>query len=221
MRRGCCAATEPTSPRPNRIDSWLPPSVRERRPDDRRVPAVSSLSRAEPRLADSVSRVRAGAVSATNIRTMPVVLAHWNGKAYRLDLPDGTHYAETKGGVIRIVAKHAPGSPIRFTPTSRSADEREPSRAVREDPRRLSEGPVSGTGYQVRRRVSLSTPAPHSHDRRSSGSTRRTVSSDAGSVPVTSQPFRPSEGASLKRGPSLAPTHPLSAATRSTPPGRS
>src|SRR6185369_12580924 len=96
MRRGCCAATEPTSPRPNRIDSWLPPSVRERRPDDRRVPAVSSLSRAEPRLADSVSRVRAGAVSATNIRTMPVVLAHWNGKAYRLDLPDGTHYAETK-----------------------------------------------------------------------------------------------------------------------------
>jgi len=130
------------------------------------------------------------------------------------------------GHLVNPTFMHHEAKPPRMRPAPRSGVDLSAggvrASASRTNGGRLrSEAPVSGTGYQVRRRVSLSTPAPHSHDRRSSGSTRRTVSSDVGSVPVTSQPFRPSEGASLKRGPSLAPTQPLSAATRSTPPGRS
>jgi hypothetical protein len=123
------------------------------------------------------------------------------------------------GHLVNPTFMHHEAKPPRMRPTSRSADEREPSRAVREDARRLIEAPVSGTGYQVRRRVSLSTPAPHSHDPSLAQAGRPRVRGVHDGSP--SQPFRPSEGASLKRGPSLAPTHPLSAATRSTPPGRS
>ena len=115
------------------------------------------------------------------------------------------------GHLVNPTFMHHEAKPPRMRPTSRSADEREPSRAVREDARRLSEAPVSGTGYQVRRRVSLSTPAPHDPSLAQAGRLRVRGVHDGS----PSQPFRPSEGASLKRGPSLAPTHPLSAGARS------
>jgi len=128
------------------------------------------------------------------------------------------------GHLVNPTFMHHEAKPPRMRPAPRSGVDLSAggvrASASRTNGGRLrSEAPVSGTGYQVRRRVSLSTPAPHSHDPSLAQAGRPRVRGVHDGSP--SQPFRPSEGASLKRGPSLAPTHPLSAATRSTPPGRS
>lgn len=48
-------------------------------------------------------------------RTMPVMVAKWNGKTWRIQMPGGiTKSADTRGGIERIVARDACGAAIRF-----------------------------------------------------------------------------------------------------------